>query len=337
MAVVGDRIGPTSARIHSAQFGYLKRLFALLAACLLGLSGASVAAANGRRAANAHPSANPRPRTELSHRKRAKPSGAGRFKRPAILSSAERSDFDQVNVDRLESRVGLLKSSAVLEAIANKRVHQMARRHSDYAGYDIRVNLRQEKLCVKGGREIEDQLQGGGGSYPSIELNPRWTVFAVAIYSDPSGTYTVEDYAAPCGLKPPKPIRLPKGSLSLDGLAVSAGPPASSARLYPMYSTITSLVACNPQAGLYAVVRYSGPKNGSIDGTGIGNTILPIDQPAARGRNAVLLAKNLVTGSYGFGLEAAGRIRLPDGDRAAIPISQVGIGAKEAVTLNLSC
>jgi hypothetical protein len=261
-----------------AQFGYLTRLFAPLAACLLGLSGASVAAANAR------PSANARARTELSQRKRAKPSGAARFKRPAVLSSAERSDFDQVNVDRLESRVGLLKSSAVLEAIANKRVHQMARRHSDYAGYDIRVNLRQEKLCVKGGREIEDQLQGGGGaSYPSIELNPRWTVFAAAIYSDPSGTYTVEDYVAPCGLKPPKPIRLPKGSLSLDGLAVSVGPPASSARLYPMYSTITSSVACNPQAGLYAVVRYSGPKNGSIDGTSIGNTILPIDQPAAPG------------------------------------------------------
>jgi hypothetical protein len=214
----------------------------------------------------------------------------------------------------------------------------MALRHSEYAGYDVRVNLRQEKLCVKGAREIEDQLQGGGGgSYPSIELNPRWTVFAGAIYSDPSGTYTVEDYAAPCGLKPPKPMPLPQGSLSLDGLAVSIGPPASSATLYPLDSTITSPVACNPQAGLYAVVRYSGPKNGSIYGTGIGNTILPIDQPAARGRNAVLLAQNLVKGIYGFGLEAAGRIRLPDGDRPTIPISQMGIGAKEAVTVSPSC
>jgi hypothetical protein len=240
MGVVGDRIGPTRARTHSAQFGYLVRLFALLAACALGLSGASVAAANARpsanarRSANARQSANARARTEASHRKRAKPSGAGRFKRPAVLSSAERSDFDQVNVDRLESRVGFLKSSAVLEAIANKRVHQMALRHSDYAGYDVRVNLRQEKLCVKGAREIEDQLQGGGGgSNPSI--------------------------------------------------------------------------------------------------------VLPINQPAARGRNAVLLAQNLVNGIYGFGLEAAGRIRLPDGDRVTIPISQAGIGAKEAVTVSPSC
>src|ERR1700683_1102270 len=142
MGVVGDRIGPTRARIHSARFGYLARLIALLAACVLGLSRGAVVAGSARPSGST--------RTELSHGKRAKPAGAGRFKRPAILSSAERSDFDQVNVDRLEARVGLLKSSAVLEAIANKRVHQMALRHSDYAGYDVRVNLRQEKLCVKG-------------------------------------------------------------------------------------------------------------------------------------------------------------------------------------------
>jgi hypothetical protein len=90
---VGDRIGPKGARIRSAQFGYFARLLVPLAACALGLSGASAAAA-------------------------IKPSGAARFKRPAVLSSAERSDSDQVNVDRLEARVGLLKSSAVLEAIA---------------------------------------------------------------------------------------------------------------------------------------------------------------------------------------------------------------------------
>jgi hypothetical protein len=32
MGVVGDRIGPTRTRVRSAQFGYLARLSALLAA-----------------------------------------------------------------------------------------------------------------------------------------------------------------------------------------------------------------------------------------------------------------------------------------------------------------
>lgn len=260
--------------------------------------------------------------------------GANWFRGPALLSSAEREDFDLVNADRAQAGVGPLETSAALEAIAKKRVLEMAARNSDYAGYDVAVNIKRAKLCSRGNREIEDQLQGGGGDYPEIELDPRWTVFAVAIYTDQQGTYEVEDYADPCGLKPFKPLRLPKASAQFEGLAVSVGAPGTGAALYPPGETITSPTACNPAAGLYAMVRYSGSSSGYF--FGIATPGGPIDQPAKPGSNAILLATGLGEEPYSFAFAVDARIKLPDGDHVAVQLPTGPFGGK-FTTLSLNC
>ena len=211
----------------------------------------------------------------------------------------------------------------------------MAARNSDYAGYDVAVNIKRAKLCSRGDREIEDQLQGGGGGdYPEIELDPRWTVFAVAIYTDRQGTYEVEDYADPCGAKPFKPLTLPKASAQFEGLAVSVGAPATSAALYPPGETITSPAACNPAAGLYAVVRYAGSSLGYF--FGIATPGGPIDQPAKPGTNAILLATGLGAQPYSFAFAVDARIRLPDGDHVAVQLPTGPFGGK-FITLSPNC
>ena len=252
--------------------------------------------------------------------------GANWFPRPAVLTGAEHQDFDLVNADRAQAGVGPVETSAALQAIAERRVLKMAARNSDYAGYDVAVDIKRARLCSRGNREIEDQLQGGGGDYPEIELDPRWTVFAVAIYTDATGTYEVEDYAAPCGLKRFKPLALPKASAVFEGLAVSVGAPAADAPLYPVGETINSPVACNPAAGLYAVVRYSGSPSGYFYGIAIPGG--PIDQPARPGSNAVLLATDLGAGPYSFAFAVEARIRLPDGDRIAVQLPTGPFGGK---------
>jgi hypothetical protein len=254
----------------------------------------------------------------------------------AVLTSAERQDFDLVNGDRILAGEGLLRTSAALQAIANKRTREMAARHSDYAGYDVAVDVRHAKLCTSDEREIEDQLQGGGGGiFSAIELNPRFTAFAVAIYTDASGTYEVEDYQAPCGLAKLKPPALPKASVSLAGLAVSVGAPAPGTSLSPLGSTITSSLACDPAAGLYAMIRYSGSRSGYFRGEAIpGN---PIDQPAIPGTDGVLLATDLGAGRYSFGLDVDARIKLPDGDWVTLQLPGTGLGSKFAAVISPSC
>jgi hypothetical protein len=241
----------------------------------------------------------------------------------------------------VQAHVGLVGSSAALQAIADLRVREMAARHTDYAGYDVRVNAKRTHLCFLGVREIEGESLGGGGSdfppYPSIELNPRWTSFADASYTADGATYTVQDYLEACGVKPAKPISLPRVSLTLRGLVVSLGPPAPGASLLPLRSTFTGPIACNPQAGLYAVVRYSGPA-GLLYGTVLaGGTIEHVQQTISPGTDAVALATNLAGHQYGFALSFNDMLRLPDGDRIYIVLPDATVGAKLAVNITPNC
>lgn len=271
----------------------------------------------------------------------AKSSGASGFAKPAKLTKLERDEFDSVNGDRVAAHVGLLDSSAVLQAIADLRVRQMAAKHADYAGYDVRVNAKRTHLCFKGVREIEGESLGTGGSgfppYPSIELNPHWTSFADATYTADGATYTVQDYLEACAIKPPAPISLPKASLALNGLAVSLGPPAPGAAVMPLGSTFTDPVACNSQAGLYAVVRYSGP-SGLLYGTVLaGDTIQHVQQTIASGTDAVELATNLAGNQYGFALAFNYSLRLPDGDPIYIVLPDTSIGSTLAANVTPNC
>jgi hypothetical protein len=268
-------------------------------------------------------------------------SAAGGFAKPAKLTSAERDEFDSVNGDRVAADVGLVSSSAALQAIADLRVRQMAAKHTDYAGYDVRVNAKATHLCFKGVREIEGESPGDGGSdfppYPSIELNPRWTSFADASITADGATYTVQDYLEACGVKPGKPISLPRVSLTLKGLAVSIGPPAPGASLLALGSTFTNPVACNPQADLYAVVRYSGPA-GLLYGTVLaGGTIEHLQHTISPGTDAVALATNLAGNQYGFAPSLNYTLRLPDGDRIYIALPDATVGSKLAVNITPSC
>ena len=271
----------------------------------------------------------------------ARGSAGNGFARPAKLTQAERDEFDSVNGDRVAAHVGLVSSSAVLQAIADLRVRQMAAKHTDYAGYDVRVNALRTHLCFTGVREIEGESLGGGGSdfppYPSIELNPRWTSFADASYTADGATYTVQDYLEACGVKPAKPISLPRASLSLRGLAVSIGPPAPGATLVPLGSTFTDPVACNPRAGLYAVVRYSGPA-GLLYGTVLaGGIIENVQQTISAGTDAVALATNLAGNQYGFELSFNYTLKLPDGDRIYLVLPGATVGSELAVNVTPSC
>lgn len=253
----------------------------------------------------------------------------------ATLTAAEREDLDDVNVDRAMAVVGPLQSSAALEAIATKRATIMEQMKSDYAGYDVVQDIKAAGLCATAQMEIEDQLQGGGGGYPSIELNPRWTVFAVAIVTNSVGTYEVEDYAQPCGTTPQAPLTLPQGSVTLQGLAVSVGPPPTGATLYPLGSTITDPTACDPAAGLYAVVSYSGASGLSFFGeSSAGATI---DEPAQPGTDDVLLGTDLSPGSVAFEMVLRAGLTLPDGDTVAVQLPGAGVGGKLGAELAPSC
>jgi len=253
----------------------------------------------------------------------------------AALTPAERQDFDAVNADRAMAAVGPLQTSSALEAIANKRATLMAQMNSDYAGYDVVQDIKAAGLCATAQMEIEDQLQGGGGSYPEIELNPEWTVFAVAIVTNAVGTYEVEDYAEPCGSTPQAPLTLPQGSVTLQGLAVAVGPPSASATLYPLGSTITDPSACNPAAGLYAVVSYSGSSGVSL--TGESSAGATIDQPATPGTDDVLLGTDLSPGDVTFEIVLDASLTLPDGDAVSVQLPGAGVGGKLAAVLAPSC
>ncbi len=256
---------------------------------------------------------------------------ASPWSKAARMTAAERSDFDYVNADRALARVGAVSSAAVLQKIANKRVREMAARHSDYAGYDVSVDLKRAHLCFTKSMEIEDELTGGGGGdYPEIEQNPRWTVFADAILTNAVGTYTVEDYVLPCGQHPQKPVRPPKGSLKLEGLAVSVGPPGAGASLTPVrpLTTVTNPAACNASAGLYAVIDYSGIKSAHLTGRVLPGEV-SIDSPVSIGRSAVLLASGPLDGNnYGFELGVSAKLKLPDGDSVPITLAETSVGAK---------
>jgi len=336
----------------------LRRLLVLV--LVLGLAGAgasSVSAASVRpatHAASKHGQPKKRRRHEkASHQKKKKKKKQTTKPRPkpkptpapsrggdwgiggAVLTPPERQDFDAVNADRATAGVGPLQTSAALQAIANKRATLMAQMNSDYAGYDVVQDIKAAGLCATAQMEIEDQLQGGGGSYPEIELNPKWTVFAVAIVTNAVGTYEVEDYAEPCGATPPAALPLPHGSVTLQGLAVSVGPPAAGMTLYPLGSTITDPTACNPAAGLYAVVSYSGSSGVSFVGeSSAGATI---DQPATPGTDDVLLGTGLSPSDVTFEIELQARLTLPDGDTVSVQLPAAGVGGKLGAVLAPSC
>jgi hypothetical protein len=263
------------------------------------------------------------------------------WSRAAKMTRAERQDFDLVNADRAMARVGPVSSAAVLQKIANKRVREMAARHSDYAGHDVSVDLKRADLCFKKSMEIEDELTGGGGGdYPQIEQNPEWTEFADAILTTGGSTYTVEDYVLPCGQHPHKPLKLPKGSLKLDGVTVSVGTPGPSAALTPVDGpivTVTNQSACSPAAALYAVIDYSGTGAARISGSAVGSEVATIDQPVALGRSSVLLASGPTDGqNYGFELSATANLRLPDRDTVMITLPDTAVGAK-AIEISPNC
>ena len=259
--------------------------------------------------------------------------------KPARMTAAERQDFDLVNADRAVARVGPLGSSAVLQAIANKRVREMAARHAGYAGHDVTVELKAAHVCFTASREIEDELTGGGGGdYPYIEQDPRYTLFADAILHSGGGTYEVEDYLTPCGQHPAPPLALPKATLRADGLAISVGQPAAGASLQALDSpiiTLTNPTACNAAASLYLVVSYSGSGAARFSERTL-PTGATLDQPVHNGRNALLLAAGPLEGPYSFTLEVTARIRLPDHDAVTVTLPDTGYGAKD-LQISPSC
>ena len=261
------------------------------------------------------------------------------FATPAKLTAAERHEWDSINGDRIAAHVGVLRSSAVLERIARLRVRQMAARHSDYAGYDVGVNIRNTHLCSRGSREIEGESTAGTDfpAYAQIQLGRDWTAFADASYTSDGTTYTVQDYLQACNEQPAKPITLPHAHLTLTGIAVSVGPPSAGSAL-PLGSRITDTTACNPQADLWAVVRYAGPR-GVLAGEALAaGSIRQFQAHITPGTHAIRLAGDLAAGgSYGFLLSFDDVIRLPDGDRIYEALPGSTVGSKLAATVAPDC
>ncbi len=156
---------------------------------------------------------------------------------PVNLSPAELEEFDALNRERAAVKVPALSTSAVLQAIAEKRAREMAAAHADYAGHDVVVDLKDERICTRAQREISSvttSLQAtakaeaerdeiiekirrgepaalrGSGPYatiasageeeeiPKIRVDPTYKVVGVAILEAEGELYSVEDFAEPC-------------------------------------------------------------------------------------------------------------------------------------------
>jgi Cysteine-rich secretory protein family len=75
---------------------------------------------------------------------------------PVNLTPAERKVFEEVNSARAEHKVPAVTTSPDLQTIAEKRSREMAAHESDYAGYDVFIDLREAGFCTKGQREISE-------------------------------------------------------------------------------------------------------------------------------------------------------------------------------------
>ena len=152
----------------------------------------------------------------------------------ANLTPAEQALFDAVNKERAEHGVAALSTSAPLEAISEKRAHEMAEMNSDYAGHDVSVDIKNAGLCTKSQREIsglllsqagqeseerlkQEHLHGRGLAGPAvfsalaansmltpeeeeiyIPIEAKWVVLGVGVVESGSYSYYTEDFAEPC-------------------------------------------------------------------------------------------------------------------------------------------
>jgi hypothetical protein len=156
---------------------------------------------------------------------------------PVNLTPAEQEAFNTLNQERAAAHVEPLATSPVLQAIAEKRVHEMAAMHADYAGHDVVVDLKDEPVCTRAQREISgissspvaapmnrekerqeiiEKLEHGARmadlrarppiseqmSEEEIELtipiDPTYKVVGVAILEAGEEIFRVEDFAEPC-------------------------------------------------------------------------------------------------------------------------------------------
>ncbi len=153
---------------------------------------------------------------------------------PANLTPAERKLFEAVNEERAEQGVAALSTSAPLQAISEKRAHEMAEMESDYAGHDVYVDIENAGLCTKSQREIsgvelsqagreaeerleQEHLHGRPLLQPfafpalaassllsseeeeaEIPLEAKWVVLGVGVVESGSYSYFTEDFAEPC-------------------------------------------------------------------------------------------------------------------------------------------
>jgi hypothetical protein len=153
---------------------------------------------------------------------------------PANLTPAERGLFEAVNKERAEHGVAALSTSAPLQAISEKRAHEMAEMNSDYAGHDVYVDIKNAGLCTKSQREIsgvglsqagreaeerleQEHLHGHAlvqpAAFPALVANSmltpeeeaalipieaKWVVLGVGVVESGSSSYWVEDFAEPC-------------------------------------------------------------------------------------------------------------------------------------------
>jgi hypothetical protein len=156
---------------------------------------------------------------------------------PANLTPAERALFEAVNKERAEHGVAALSTSAPLQAISEKRAHEMAEMNSDYAGHDVYVDIKNAGLCTKSQREIsgvgisqagkeaeeshkreiEEHLHGlalvHAVAFPALAANSlltpeeeeiqipieaKWVVLGVGVVESGSFSYYTEDFAEPC-------------------------------------------------------------------------------------------------------------------------------------------
>ena len=153
---------------------------------------------------------------------------------PADLTPAERALFEAVNKERAEHGVASLSTSAPLQAISEKRAHEMAEMNSDYAGHDVYVDIKNAGLCTKSQREIsgvgisqagkeaeerleQEHLHGHALVQPAafhalaanslltpeeeaiqIPIEAKWVVLGVGVVESGSSSYYTEDFAEPC-------------------------------------------------------------------------------------------------------------------------------------------
>ncbi|HUB36682.1 MAG TPA: CAP domain-containing protein [Solirubrobacteraceae bacterium] len=128
------------------------------------------------------------------------------------LTPPEREDFEGIN--RLRARVGVaaVSTSAVLQAIAEKRAREMAEKQEAWAGHDVYLDLKAAGICTRSQREVSGSGnlyemgsgpgEGNGEALETeiyeIQTGPKFTVLGDAVVTNATGTYAVEDFAQPC-------------------------------------------------------------------------------------------------------------------------------------------